>query len=311
MAEEPTTAPETPPEPAAAASTPPPGTPPASSEPSGATIPLDADDTRAQHFRQMFSGPGPMIATILFVAGAGVAGAVLVGPGVGAAAAGGALLLLLVIAWVVASSRAEADFFRHYAQGHSLRLEIGRGSLPPATPLLRRGDRRYTKCKLSGALPGGQDGTLALYTYEDTDTDSEGNRHTTYMHFTVIYAELPEVAPFIEELYTQRRVGFRFLDGAEDIFRRRQRVEHESEVVDKRYEIFCAANDDMNRARQILSPSFLAWLQDHSPEAFAFECVAGVLVCNVKGHKKSKAELDSLCEGASAVARRLREEALE
>jgi hypothetical protein len=67
----------------------------------------------------------------------------------------------------------------------------------------------------------------------------------------------------------------------------------------------------MNRVRQILSPTFLVWLADHSPEAFAFECVAGVLVCNVKGHKKSKAELDSLCEGASAVAKRLREEALE
>jgi len=310
MTEQPPSAPETPTEPAAA-STPPPGAAPARSEPSGATIPLDADDTRGQHFRHMFSGPGPLIATVLFVAAAGVAGAVLVGPGVGAAAGGGALLLLLVIAWVVASARAESDFFRSYAEGHSLRLEMGRGNLPPATPLLRRGDRRYTKCKLSGSLPGGQDGALALYTYEDTDTDSEGNRHTTYMHFTVIYAEVPEVAPFMEELFAQRRVGFRFLDGAEDIFRKRQRVEHESEVVDKRYEVFCGANDDMNRARQILSPSFLAWLQDHSPEAFAFECVAGALVCNVKGHKKSKPELDSLCEGASAVARRLREEALE
>ena len=115
----------------------------------------------------------------------------------------------------------------------------------------------------------------------------------------------------MQELYGQRRVGFRFLDGAEDVFRKRQRVEHESEVVDKRYEIFCGANDDINRARQVLSPQFLVWLSEHSPEAFAFECVAGILVCNVKGHKKSAAELDAFCTGASAVAKRLREEALE
>ena len=131
------------------------------------------------------------------------------------------------------------------------------------------------------------------------------------MHFTVMCAQIGEFAPFMQELYAQRRVGFRFLDGAEDIFRKRQRVEHESEVVDKRYEIFCGAQDDMNRARQVLSPQFLVWLQEHSPDAFAFECVAGMLVCNVKGHKKSAVELDQFCEGASAVGKRLREEALE
>ena len=69
----------------------------------------------------------------------------------------------------------------------------------------------------------------------------------------------------MQELYAQRRVGFRFLDGAEDIFRKRQRVEHESEVVDKRYEIFCGAQDDMNRARQVLSPQFLVWLSTTRP----------------------------------------------
>ncbi len=211
----------------------------------------------------------------------------------------------------MASGRAESDFFKAYAGGHGLQLQDGRGSLPPMTPLLQRGDARYTQKALNGTLPGGQDGTLALYTYEESTTDSNGNRSTTYMHFTVMCAQVSEFAPFMQELYAQRRVGFRFLDGAEDIFRKRQRVEHESEVVDKRYEIFCGANDDMNRAVQVLSPQFLVWLQDNSPEAFAFECVAGMLVCNVKGHKKSAAELDTFCEGASAVAKRLREEALE
>lgn len=258
------------------ASTPPPGTPPAGDGPTGSTIPLDADDTRSHHFRQLFRGPAPLIVTALFVIGAGVGGAIAVGPAVGAAAGGGAVLFVLVCAWLLANSRAEADFFKAYASGHSLQLEVSKGSLPPATPLLRRGDARYTKCKMLGALSGGQQGTLALYTYEETSTDSKGNRHTTYIHFTVMMAELSEFAPFMAELYAQRRAGFRFLDGAEDMFRKRQRVEHESEAVDKRYEIFCGAEDELNRARQVLSPQFLVWLQEHSTENFAFECVAGM-----------------------------------
>ena len=101
------------------------------------------------------------------------------------------------------------------------------------------------------------------------------------------------------------------MDSAEDVFRKRQRVEQESEAVDKRYEIFIGERDDMNMARQVLSPSFLVWLDAHSPEAYAFELCAGALVCNVKGHKKSAAELDTLCEASAAVARRLSEEAAE
>jgi hypothetical protein len=277
----------------------------------GGKVPLDADDMRGHHFKALFNGTAAKVVTLIFIVGAGVAGFIAAGPAIGAAAAGGALLLLLIIAFVMASGRAESDFFKAYASGHGLQLQDGRGSLPPMTPLLQRGDARYTQKALNGTLPGGQDGTLALYTYEESTTDSNGNRSTTYMHFTVMCAQVSEFAPFMQELYAQRRVGFRFLDGAEDIFRKRQRVEHESEVVDKRYEIFCGANDDMNRAVQVLSPQFLVWLQDNSPEAFAFECVAGMLVCNVKGHKKSAAELDTFCEGASAVAKRLREEALE
>jgi hypothetical protein len=154
-------------------------------------------------------------------------------------------------------------------------------------------------------------GSLCLYTYEETSTDSDGNRQTTYVHYTIAMTELAATAPIIQELYCQRRFGFRFMDSAEDVFRRRQRVEQESDAVDRKYEIFIGANDDLNMARQILSPAFLVWLDEHSPEAYAFELCAGSLVCNVKGHKKTAAELDTLCEASAAVARRLSEEADE
>ena len=52
----------------------------------------------------------------------------------------------------------------------------GRRTLPAATPLLRKGDDRYAERSLAGPLGDGVDGILALYTYEEKTTDSEGNR---------------------------------------------------------------------------------------------------------------------------------------
>jgi hypothetical protein len=274
-------------------------------------VPDDAGDTRGYHFRRLLGKPltwilGGALALIAFVsvAAAGYAG-------IGAAVAGGVLLLTVLIVYLLARGKAEADFFRAYSEGRKLHWASGRGNLPPVTPLLQRGDERYTQQTLQGVLPGGMDGTLALYTYEEETRDSDGNKQTSYFHYTVAMTNLPDAAPFMQELFCQRRFGFKFLDSAEDVFRKRQRVEQESAEVDERYEIFMGEHDDMNRARQVLSPSFLVWLADHSPEKFAFELCAGALVCNVKGHQKNAAELDQLCSAASAVARRLHEEATE
>jgi hypothetical protein len=124
-------------------------------------------------------------------------------------------------------------------------------------------------------------------------------------------SNLPETAPYLSELSLQRRSGFRFLDGAEDVFRSRQRVELESEAADKRFEIFIGRNDDMNRARQVFSPTFIVWLAEKAHKDIAFELVGGAFVVNVKGHKNSAHELDEFCEAAAVVARRLIEEATE
>jgi hypothetical protein len=274
-------------------------------------IPDDAADTRGRHFKSLMAARATVIIGGIAVIGAFVGGSMAVGPAIGGAAAGAAFLLLLLIVWLIARSRAEADFFNAYASGRALTFESGRGHLPPVTPLLRRGDERYTSKTLRGVLPGGLNGALSHYTYEVESTDSNGNRTETLYHFTVALAELPELAPFISELFMQRRSGFRFMDSAEDVFRTRQRVELESEAADKRYEIFIGKDDDMNKARQIFSPTFIVWLTDHAPDSLAFELVAGVLVCNVKGHKRSAAELDSICEGSSGIARRLVAEAAE
>lgn len=274
-------------------------------------VPEDADDTRGHHLRKLIRHPATLTIGGIVIAIAAVAGIAAAGPAIGAAAAGGAALVVLIVVWLMASGRAQDDFFNAYAQGRGLTRIDGRSHLPPLTPLLQKGDERYAEQRFNGVLPGGLDGSLCLYTYEEESHDSDGNQQTTYIHYTVVMTQLPDTAAFVGELFCQRRFGFRFMDSMEDVFRKRQRVEHESAAVDKKFEIFTGANDDLNRARQVLSPSFLVWLESHSPEAYAFELVAGSLVCNVKGHKKAASELDLICEASAAVARRLQEEATE
>ena len=276
-----------------------------------APVPEDADDTRGHHFGRLLRHPATLILGGILVVGALVAGAAAGTIAIGGGMAVVALLLVLVVVYLLASSKAADDFYRAYAEGRRLARIDGKSNLPPVTPLLQKGDKRYAEQRFNGVLPGGLDGSLCLYTYEETSRDSDGNRQTTYIHHTIVVTQIPDIAPFVQELFCQRRFGFRFLDSAEDIFRSRQRVEHESEAVDKEFEIFTGKNDELNRARQVLSPTFLVWLESHSPEAFAFELVAGALVTNVKGHKKSATELDQLCEASAAVARRMHEEASE
>lgn len=274
-------------------------------------IPDDANDTRGRHFAALARNPWVLGITwtlaIVALIAAGTSG----GWGIGAGAAGIVLLLALIVVWVLATNRAADDFFRAYASGRGLQRVDERGGLPPVTPLLRKGDRRYTEEMFNGTLPGGLAGSLALYTYEEHTTDSKGNRQTTYYHFTVAVSQLPETAPYLSELALQRRFGFRFLDSAEDAFRSRQRVELESEIADRKFEVFIGEQDEMNRARQVFSPTFIVWLAEEAHEGIAFELVAGALVVNVKGHLKTAHELDEFCEAAAVVARRLHEEAAE
>jgi hypothetical protein len=279
--------------------------------PSVEEVPDDAKDTRGKHLGALLRnvwvlGLAWTVAIIVLIAVGTQAGF-----GFGAAGAAVVLAIALLIVWLLASSRAASDFFNAYAAGRGLTRVSGHSSLPPVTPLLQKGDRRYTQELFSGTLPGGVVGSLALYTYEEASTDSKGNRETTYYHFTVAVTQLPETAPFLSDLALQRRFGFRFLDSAEDAFRSRQRVEIESELADKKFEIFTGRSDELNRARQVFTPTFLVWLGEEAHEGIAFELSAGALVVNIKGHLKTAHELDAFCEGAGVIARRLLEEAIE
>jgi hypothetical protein len=274
-------------------------------------MPDDANDLRGFHFRRLLRKPATWIATGVAVIAAGVAAAVFLGAAIGGAAAVGVLLISLLIVFAIADSKAEDDFFQTYAAQRGLTLS-GRGSLPPATPLLCKGDDRYAERLLTGPFADSVDGTLALYTYEDETTDSEGNRQTNYYRYTVGLVEVPECAPHLTELFCQHKFGLRSLEKLEDAFRRsKQRVKLESEALDERYEIFAGSDQDQVWLRRLFSPVFVVWLAEEAPKKFAFELVAGTLCCYVSGHKEKAAELDAVRTASATVAKRLREESLE
>ena len=297
-------------------STPPPGSEddPASAgvaPPSGpAAAPLDADDTRGRHLGRLLRHPVTLSLGVTLIIVAAVGGTVGGGIAIGAAAGAGAALLVFLIAFVLASNAAAEDFFSHYASARGL-SRIASGSLPPSTPLLRKGDRRHAEQIMHGTLPGGQPGVVARYTYEVETRDSEGDRDVDHYRFTVVMHDLPLAATKVSDVYCQRRSGFRFMDSAEDVFRRMQRLELESHQLDGRYEIFYGAEDDEVWLKRLFSPTFIVWLAESAPEDFAFEFSAGSLCANVKGHLDGATELDALCEAGGVVAKRLAEEAAE
>jgi hypothetical protein len=278
--------------------------------PAPTPLPRDADDTRAAHLRTLIRQP---VALSLTATGAIVGvtiGAVAAGVTVGAVIAAAIVVAAGVIAFVLASDRAESDFFAVYAAERGLN-QIARRSLPPLTPLLRNGDERRAEHVMKGTLPGGIAGTLAHYTYVDVTSGSRSERRESEHPFTVVIGNVPESAPLVGELYCQRRFGFRLLDSVEDAFRTRDRVELESEALDRTYEIFADRGTDENWLRQLFSPTFILWLTESAPREFAFELVAGLLCVSVTGHLESAAELDRLCESAVTVAARLSEESRE
>jgi hypothetical protein len=280
-------------------------------ETTAAAAPDDADDLRGLYFKQLLGRPLTLILIAFFTVAAGVAGAVLVGPAIGGAAALGMALLALLVVFAIADSRSEDAFFQTYAQQHGLELG-GRAPLPRTTPLLRKGDDRYAERSLAGPLADGIEGILALYTYEDESTDSEGNRQTNYYRYTLGLVPVPESVAHVPELYCQRKSGLRALEKFEDVFRgSKERVKLESEVLDQKYEIFADKGQDAIRLRRLFAPSFIVWLTEAAPKKFAFELVNGTLCCYVSGHKENAADLDTLASATAAVAKRLRDEANE
>jgi hypothetical protein len=283
----------------------------ADAQAAAATAPDDANDLRGFHFKRLLRKPLTWILIGVFALIAAGVAAALVGPALGGAAFVIALLVGLLIVFGIADSKAADAFFETYAQQRGLALG-GKGPLPPATPLLKKGDDRYANRTLNGRIADGIEGTLALYTYEEETTDSDGDRQTNYYRYTLGLVEVPDCVAHCPELYCQRKFGLRSLEKFEDVFRgNKERVKLESEELDKKYEIFASKGQDAVWLRRLFAPTFIVWLNEAAPGKFAFELVEGTLCCYVNGHKENAAELDGIAAATAAVAKRLREESAE
>jgi hypothetical protein len=275
-------------------------------------VPDDANDLRGYHFKRLMGKTLTVALVGSLTLVAFIAGGIAVDPLIGLLAAAAVFLLGVVIVFVIADNKAASDFFEVYAEKRGLSLVHGRGRLPQATPLLRKGDDRYSERTLTGPIAEGFDGTLSLFTYEEETRDSDGNTQTNYYRYTVGLVEVPDCAGFVPELYCQRKFGLRALEKFEDAFRGdKERVDLESEALLDKYEIFATKEQDANWLRQLFSPTFIVWMTDAAPDKFAFELVDGTLCCYVNGHKENAAELDAVATATGAVAKRLRDEALE
>ncbi|MBK5221207.1 MAG: hypothetical protein JJE35_15730 [Thermoleophilia bacterium] len=271
----------------------------------------DADDLRGHHFKLLMGRPLTWFLIGGFALIGAAAGAIFLSAPIGGAVAAAVIVAGILIVFAIADNRAAEAFFTAYAKERGLELG-GRSPLPPATPLLRKGDDRYAERTLSGPIGAGLEGILALYTYEEESTDSKGNRQTNYYRYTVGLVNVPECVDHIPELYCQRKFGFRALEKFEDVFRgSKARVSLESEVLQEKYEIFAKDKQDPIWLRRLFSPTFIVWLTDSAPEKFAFELVGGNLCCYVSGHKEKAADLDTIAAASATVAKRLREEASE
>jgi hypothetical protein len=269
----------------------------------------NANQLRGEEFGKLVRRPLTWILTVigaLLLAGVGAA---IGGPGV---AVVGFLIGIAVgmgITFAVADNRAEDAFYDSYANSRGLTRQ-GSGSLERATPLLKKGDERKANEIFTGELAEGIEGTLALYTYTEVSTDSDGDRTETDYPFTLILVDLPETVPHLAELLVQTKSGFKALEGFEDKFRRNhERVTLESEAMRDRYEIFVGKEHDAVWVRRLFSPSFIVWLTDAPPKKFAFELVEGKLCAFVPKHRESIEGFDEVISTGCEVARRLREEA--
>lgn len=231
-------------------------------------------------------------------------------------AIGGGVVGLAVITlgllgvFVYADHLAEEAFFDAYATSRGLtRSETQMGGL---TPLLRKGDSRKIDEMFSGRLNDEFDGSLALYTYTIESRDSDGDKTETDYPFTLAIFNLPETTAHLPELLVQRKAGFKALEGFEDKFRgNHERVTLESEAMRDRYEIFVDKEQDPIWVRRFFSPTFIVWLTEAPPKKFAFELVAGNLVCNVPKHRDTAEGFDEMITVGCQVARRLTEEVSE
>ena len=205
------------------------------------------------------------------------------GPGDAAAVLVAAIFILGVLAFVVAiptaivvliiaatrARKMEVGAMQGYANQRGLAF-APQGRLPNTTPLLTAGTRRDTQDLMTGALPGGLQGTLAHYTFYIRHQSSQGQSSTTPYPHTVVVTQLPESAIFVKRLTCHslgrlKTISLFGLDFSSD-----EEVHLESAVVNERFQIRTSGSQDQAWLRELFTPVFIDWLAAGTPEGFGF-----------------------------------------
>jgi hypothetical protein len=196
----------------------------------------------------------------------------------------------------------DAAALKEYAKRHGLSYETGkRITMPEPFATMVASDH-----SLTGALPGGIEGTIALQTYSTQDDTS--------IHETFCVTEIPESIAFLPKLYCRDASYKRtrsYTLGTEGFTSDYRGTEFESEAVNRTWAVQVATDQDEGWLRELFAPTFLDWLGQRSPQDFTFQLIEGNLTCRVSGAVDDAAGLDRLCELTAHVAERIRTESLE
>ena len=177
-----------------------------------------------------------------------------------------------------------------FAQAHGLAI-AGAPELPRKGGLLGEDDLRIGAAA-TGALPGGEPGTVChlTYTYRSDDTT-----HTVERTATVL--RVPESMGFAPYLGSTGSVG----TGGAPTKTVKLAGGGSRRVADGVSAPWRA---------ELLSPAFSDWLA-RSPDGFEWELAEGIVCASVPGHRAGETELTRLCADAAHIATVIREECLE
>ncbi|MCW2955200.1 MAG: hypothetical protein JWO69_69 [Thermoleophilia bacterium] len=257
-------------------------------------------------FGARVSGLRRHVPTMVSVCGLLVAGIALLLAGVIGLAIGafGAFALLLLILGIVQYGRARRDFYTRYAQARGLTLQEGGEDLPGDVPLLRMGDKRATSHRFEGTIAG-QPSTLALYTYTEVGTDSEGNRTTTDYDFTLLRFTLPAaVAARFAGVYLSPNKWS--LGKLQDALAHDRKVELESGAFNDRYTLRVVDEQDDIALYELFSPPFIDLLS--TSVKVSWQQAGYSLTFWKKGHEGDASDLDRFCLESWHVLQRYLEE---
>lgn len=208
-------------------------------------------------------------------------------------------VVVLVQQW----SRASDSYWEAYASARGLRVSETE-HLAANVPLLRKGDKREVERTVRGPIGTGE-GAIALYTYTEVTTDSEGRRQETDYDYTIVAYELPPaVAARFRGVYL-RRSGLT-LGALQDRFGHDRAVELESVEFNRCFDLRAVDEQDDIALYELFSPTFIDFVC--RVKELGWEQVGASLVVFQKGHCQDTSELDALCGKAACVFRRYSEE---